>query len=91
MANSNQPHMDKLRFMVLIVDEHIWMSMHNLNDDLYQSYKIMNTKKVLMIITLLYTFQMMKMRPILRMVFHPKTTTDWEVKYWMYGRGISLY
>ena len=41
MFNSNQPHMDKLRFMVLMVDDHIRMSMPDLNDEdyfpLYQS------------------------------------------------------
>ena len=34
-ADSNQTHMDKLRFMVLIVDDHISMSMPNLNDEDY--------------------------------------------------------
>ena len=33
MADSNQPHMDKLRFMVLMVDDHIRMSMSELNDE----------------------------------------------------------
>ena len=35
MADSNQTHMDKLRFMVLMVDEHIRMSMSELNDEDY--------------------------------------------------------
>ena len=35
MANSNQPHMDKLRFMVLMVDDHIRMSMYELNYEYY--------------------------------------------------------
>ena len=35
MADSNQPHMDTLRFMVLIVDDHIRMSMLELNDEDY--------------------------------------------------------
>ena len=35
MANSNQPHMDKLRFMVLMVDYYIRMSMPELNDEYY--------------------------------------------------------
>ena len=35
MANSTQPQMDKLRFMVLMVDDHIRMSMSELNDEDY--------------------------------------------------------
>ena len=35
MADSNHPHMDKLRFMVLIVDDHIIMSMPDLNNEDY--------------------------------------------------------
>ena len=35
MANSNQPHMDKLRFMVLMVNDHISMSIPELNDEDY--------------------------------------------------------
>ena len=35
MANSNQPHTDKLRFMVLTVDYQIRMSMPELNDEDY--------------------------------------------------------
>ena len=35
MADSNQPHMDKLRFMVLMVDDHIRMSMSDINDEDY--------------------------------------------------------
>ena len=35
MVYSNQPHMDKLRFMVLMVDDQIRMSMHDLNDEEY--------------------------------------------------------
>ena len=35
MSKSNQPHMDKLRFMVLIVDDHIRMFMYELN---YEDY-----------------------------------------------------
>ena len=33
MGNSKQPHMEKLRFMVLIVDDHISISMPKLNDE----------------------------------------------------------
>ena len=32
MAASNQPHMDKLQFMVLMVDDHIRISMPEIND-----------------------------------------------------------
>ena len=32
MANSNHPHMEKLRFMVLIVDDHIRMYISDLNN-----------------------------------------------------------
>ena len=35
MADSNQPHMDKLRFMVLMADDHIRMSMPDINDEDY--------------------------------------------------------
>ena len=35
MADSNQPHMDKLRFMVLMVDDHIRMSLPDINDKDY--------------------------------------------------------
>ena len=35
MAESKQPHMDKLQFMVLIIDDHISMSMTDLNDENY--------------------------------------------------------
>ena len=35
MADSNQPNMDKLRFMVLMVDDHIRISMPKLNDEDY--------------------------------------------------------
>ena len=35
MADSKQPHMDKLRFMVLIVDDQIRMSMSELNNEGY--------------------------------------------------------
>ena len=35
MANSNHPHMDKLRFMVLMFDDHIRISMPKLNDEYY--------------------------------------------------------
>ena len=35
MADSNQPHMDKLRFMVLMVYDHISMSMPELNGEYY--------------------------------------------------------
>ena len=35
MADSNQPLMYKLRFMVLMVDDHIRMSMSELNDEDY--------------------------------------------------------
>ena len=35
MANSKNPHMDKLWVMVLTVDDHIRMSMSEINDDNY--------------------------------------------------------
>ena len=35
MDDPNQPHMDKLRFMVLMVDDHIRMSMLELNYEYY--------------------------------------------------------
>ena len=35
MANSNHPHMEKLRFMVLIVDDHIRMYISDLNNKDY--------------------------------------------------------
>ena len=35
ITNSNQPHMDNLRFMVLMVDDYIKMSMPELNDEDY--------------------------------------------------------
>ena len=35
MADSNQTHMDKLQFMVLMVDDHIRISMPELNDEDY--------------------------------------------------------
>ena len=35
MADSNQPHTDNIRFMVLMVDDHISMSMPELNDKDY--------------------------------------------------------
>ena len=35
MADSNQPHLDKLLFMVLMVDDHIRISMPELNDEYY--------------------------------------------------------
>ena len=35
MADSNQTHIDKLCFMVLMVDDHIRMSMYKLNDEYY--------------------------------------------------------
>ena len=34
-AKSNYPHMDKLGFMVLMVDDHIRISMPELNDEYY--------------------------------------------------------
>ena len=33
MDDSNQTHMDKLQFVVLMVDDHIRISMPELNDD----------------------------------------------------------
>ena len=33
MANSNRPHTEKLRFMVLMVDDQIRMSMTELNEE----------------------------------------------------------
>ena len=35
MADSNLPHIDKLWFMVLMVDDNIRMSMPELNDEYY--------------------------------------------------------
>ena len=35
MADSNHPHMEKLGFMVLMVDDHIRMSMSELNNKDY--------------------------------------------------------
>ena len=35
MVNSKNPHTDKLRFVVLMVDDHIRMSMSELNDEDY--------------------------------------------------------
>ena len=35
MAYSNQPHIDKLRYMALMVDHHIMISMPELNDEDY--------------------------------------------------------
>ena len=35
MADTNWPHMDKIRFMVLVVYDHIRMSMPELNDEDY--------------------------------------------------------
>ena len=35
MANSNHPHMEKLRFMVLIVDDHIRMYIYDINNKDY--------------------------------------------------------
>ena len=35
MADSNQPHIDKLWFMVCMVDYHISMSMPEINDEDY--------------------------------------------------------
>ena len=35
MANSNHPHIHKLRFTVIMVDDHISMSMPELNDEEY--------------------------------------------------------
>ena len=94
MADSSQPHMDNLRFMVLMVDDNITISMPELNDEdffLYHSQKIMNINKFLVMMTLLNSFQMMNICLILGIVFHPKIRTDWEVKYSLCWRGISLY
>ena len=33
MVDSNQPHMDNLRFMVLIIDDNISMSMPEINNE----------------------------------------------------------
>ena len=33
MADSNHPHTDKFRFMVLMVDDHIRISMSEINDE----------------------------------------------------------
>ena len=35
MADSNEPHMDNIRFMVLMVDDQIRMSMSEINDEDY--------------------------------------------------------
>ena len=35
MADSNQPHMDNLWFMVFMVDDHIRMSMSEINYEYY--------------------------------------------------------
>ena len=35
MAEPNHPHMDKLMFMVFMVDDHIRMSMYEMNDEDY--------------------------------------------------------
>ena len=35
MANSNHPQMEKIRIMVLMVDDHIRMSMPEINDEDY--------------------------------------------------------
>ena len=35
MADWNQPHMDKLYLMVLMIDDHIRMPKTNLNDEYY--------------------------------------------------------
>ena len=35
MYDSNQPHMDKLRFMVLMIDYHIRIAMSELNVEFY--------------------------------------------------------
>ena len=52
---------------------------------------MMNTKKVLVMMTLLNIFQIKNMYLILRMGFHPEITTNRERKYWLCGRGIKLY
>ena len=35
MTDSNHPHMDKIRFMVLMVDDHIRIFMLDINDEDY--------------------------------------------------------
>ena len=35
MDESNHPHMEKIRFMVLMVDDHMRMSIPELNDEEY--------------------------------------------------------
>ena len=35
ITNSNQPHMDNLRFMVLMVDDYINVSMPDINGEYY--------------------------------------------------------
>ena len=52
---------------------------------------MINMKKISVMMTLLNNFQMMKTFPIMRMVFHPKVTTNWDETYWLCGIGISLY
>ena len=85
MVESNQPHLDKLRFMVLMVDGHLRMSISELNDGDYfppvtelEDDKINN---VLVMMVLLNTSQMIDMCSVLRMVFHPNIITNYEVKY----------
>ena len=52
---------------------------------------MINMKKVVVMMTLLNIFHMMDICPITRMGFHPEITTNWEGKYWLSRRGISLY
>ena len=52
---------------------------------------MMNIKKVLVMMTLLKTFQIINMCPILSMVFHTNITTYWEVKYWLHDYSRSGY
>ena len=81
--------------MVLMVGDHIRMSVYEIKDEDYFSpvteLEDDENEEVPVIMVLLNTFQMMNMCPILRMVFHAKIRTDLEVKYWLCGRGIRLY
>ena len=52
---------------------------------------MMNMNKVLVMMNLLNTFQMMNMFIIMMMGFHPEITTNLEGKYWLCGRSVRLY
>ena len=81
--------------MVLMVDGHLRMYISELNDgDYFPPVTELEDDKInnfLVMMVLLNTSQMIDMCSVLRMVFHPKIRTNWEVKYWLCGSGISLY